>query len=107
MAIRTIVARSLFTCFLTLAIGSIAAPHAMAQHVVTDSEAGRLTLDSLTATPAPVYRHVVAYRMSRSNRSTAMRGQTVRGLEDVVYRRAYRRPVAATSRHTFSRRHRS
>jgi hypothetical protein len=35
---------------------------AFAQHVVTDDEAGKLTLDALTATPRPVYRPVVAYR---------------------------------------------
>lgn len=106
MAIRTIVARSLFACLLTLAVGSIAAPQAMAQHVVTDSEAGKLTLDSLTATPAPVYRHMVAYRMPRSNWSTAARGRTVRGVQDVVYRRAYRRPIASSSRYAVSHRRR-
>lgn len=38
----------------------VAAPHGAYAHVVTDDEAGRLTLDALTATPAPV-RHI-AYR---------------------------------------------
>ncbi|MGI4746156.1 MAG: hypothetical protein ACRYGI_16570 [Janthinobacterium lividum] len=107
MAIRTIVARSLSACLLTLAVGSIAAPQAMAQHMVTDGEAGKLTLDSLTATPAPVYRRVIAYhtpRASRSNWSSAVRGGTVRGVHSVVYHHAYRQPVLATSHHVASHR---
>lgn len=104
MAIRTIVVRSLFACVMTLAVGSIAAPRAMAQHMVTDGEAGKLTLDSLTATPAPVYRHVVAYHAPRSSWSSSARGRTVRGVHSVIYRRAYRQPAMATSHHVATRR---
>ena len=47
---------------------------ARAQHLVTDNEAGKLTLDALTATPAPVYRpvyralHRPAMAMRRAHR---------------------------------------
>lgn len=106
MAIRTIVARSLFACFLTLAVGSVAAPQALAQHVVTDGEAGKLTLDSLTATPAPVYRRVAYHvpRASHSSWSFAARGRTTHAVRSVVYHRAYRQPVMATSHHSVSHR---
>ena len=40
----------------------LTAPAAFAQHVVTDFEAGKLTLDALTATPRPIYRPIVAFR---------------------------------------------
>ncbi len=56
MSFRAVAARSLL--FFALA-GGVATP-AFAQHVVTDDEAGKLTLDALTATPAPVHR--VSYR---------------------------------------------
>lgn len=62
MTIRSVVAKSLFSCFLVAAIGS-AAP-AFAQHVVTDDEAGKLTLDALTAAPR-VFVHRAAYRPVR------------------------------------------
>ena len=42
----------------------IASPPAFAQHVVTDTEAGKLTFDALTATPRPIYRPIVAFRRS-------------------------------------------
>jgi hypothetical protein len=63
---RAIVARSLLVFSLAAGAGMAATP-AHAQHVVTDGEAGKLTLDALTATPAPVV-HRVAYR-SLSRRS--------------------------------------
>ncbi len=65
MALRAAVARRIFACFLTAAAGSVAAP-AFAQHVVTDNEAGKLTLDALTATPRPIF-HRVVYRPARSS----------------------------------------
>jgi len=40
----------------------MAAPPACAQHVVTNTEAGKLTFDALTATPRPIYRPIVAFR---------------------------------------------
>ncbi len=66
MALRAAVARRIFACFLTAAAGSAVAAPAFAQHVVTDGEAGKLTLDALTATPRPVFRRVV-YRPARSS----------------------------------------
>ncbi|MBB2204288.1 hypothetical protein HLH27_04550 [Gluconacetobacter takamatsuzukensis] len=39
-----------------------ATPHGAQAHVVTNDEAGRLTLDALTAVPAPVPVRHVAYR---------------------------------------------
>ena len=103
MAIRAVVARSLFACFLTIAAGSALAPAAMAQHVVTDNEAGKLTLDALTATPMPVVRHVIAYRTARNSWAPA-RGRSVRAYRMVSYSRAARVPVSvpthyATARH--------
>ncbi len=48
---------------MTALLGCAALPlQAHAQHVVTDAEAAKLTLDSLTATPRPIYRPVVAFR---------------------------------------------
>ena len=54
---------------------------ALAQHVVTDYEAGKLTLDALTATPVPVVHHIV-YRMPRY--------QTVRAVHATAYRHGIR-----------------
>ncbi len=62
MTIRSVVAKSLLSCFVVAAIGS--ATPAFAQHVVTDDEAGKLTLDALTATPR-VFVHRAAYRPLR------------------------------------------
>jgi hypothetical protein len=55
--VRSAFARILLVCVLA---GGVATP-ALAQHVVTDNEAGKLTLDALTATPAPVF-HRAVYR---------------------------------------------
>ena len=66
MALRAFAARRLFACFLVAAAGSAMAAPAFAQHVVTDDEAGKLTLDALTATPRPVV-HRVIYRQVRSS----------------------------------------
>ena len=66
MTIRSVAARTLFGCFLAAAAGSAAAP-AFAQHVVTDDEASKLTLDALTAAPRVVVVHRVAYRPVRMN----------------------------------------
>ena len=54
---------SLRAALIAALLGCAAVPgQAYAQHVVTDVEAAKLTLDSLTATPRPIYRPVVAYR---------------------------------------------
>ncbi len=48
---------------MTALLGCAALPvQAHAQHLVTDAEAAKLTFDSLTATPRPLYRPVVAFR---------------------------------------------
>ena len=71
---------SLRAALITVLLGCTALPlQAHAQHVVTDAEAAKLTLDSLTATPRPIYRPVVAFR--RVHRpgyvSRAMHGSAV------------------------------
>ncbi len=76
---------SLRAALITALLGCVALPaQAYAQHVVTDAEAAKLTFDSLTATPRPIYRPVVAFR--RVHRpgyvSRAMRASSVS-----VYRR--------------------
>ncbi len=54
---------SLRTALLAALLGGAAlTSQAYAQHVVTDAEASKLTFDSLTATPRPIYRPVVAFR---------------------------------------------
>ncbi len=54
---------SLRIALLTALLGCAALPsQAYAQHLVTDSEAAKLTFDSLTAVPRPIYRPVVAFR---------------------------------------------
>ena len=65
MDVRASVVKGLFACFLTVAAGSGLTAPALAQHVVTDYEAGKLTLDALTATPRPMV-HRVMYRPSRT-----------------------------------------
>jgi hypothetical protein len=59
------VALRLFFISAVLGLGllsSVGTTSALAQHVVTDQEAGKLTLDSLTATPRPIYRPILAVR---------------------------------------------
>ncbi len=63
MTIRSVVAKSLLGCFLVVAAGTASVP-AFAQHVVTDDEASKLTLDALTAAPRVVV-HRAAYRPVR------------------------------------------
>lgn len=70
----------------------VAPPHAAQAHVVTNDEAGRLTLDALTAIPAPVrhvaYRHDarVVHVASISDRHSAHATVRSRGLvHNVVY----------------------
>ncbi len=63
MTIRLAAARSLFAGFLIVATGAASVP-AFAQHVVTDGEASKLTLDALTATPRVIV-HWAAYRSVR------------------------------------------
>ena len=55
MSIRASFVAALF-CY--VALPACLASNAHAQHVVTDTEAGKLTLDALTATPQPVIRPV-------------------------------------------------
>ncbi len=81
MAIRATIAKTLLAAGLALG-----ATPAMAQHVVTDYEAGKLTLDALTATPIPVVHHVV-YRTSRYE---ADRYRTVRAVETASFRHSVR-----------------
>ena len=76
---------SLRIALLTALLGCAAvSAQAYAQHLVTDTEAAKLTFDSLTAVPRPIYRPVVAFR--RVHRpgyvSRAMHGSTAS-----VYRR--------------------
>ena len=80
MAIRAALATTLFA-----AVGLGVTP-ALAQHVVTDYEAGKLTLDALTATPVAV--HHVIYHMPRY--------ETVRVVHAASFRHGIR---ASTMRH--------
>ena len=57
MSMQAVLTAAALGCALLLT-----APAAFAQHVVTDMEAGKLTLDALTATPRPVYRPIMAFR---------------------------------------------
>ncbi len=91
VAIRATFAKTLFAAALTLG-----ATPALAQHVVTDYEAGKLTLDALTATPIPVVHHIIYH---------AGRTQTVRAVQAASFRHGVR---ASTMIHLgTSRRHRS
>ena len=84
-------AKTLFAAVLALG-----ATPALAQHVVTDYEAGKLTLDALTATPIPVVHHVY-YRTQRYG--------TMRAVQAASFHRGIR---VSTMRHlgTSHRRHR-
>ncbi len=89
MTLRPAVARSLFACLLTLAAGA-AAP-ALAQHVVTDDEASKLTLDALTAAPRVVV-HRAAYRpvrMSWSDGWGRARGRSAGLLREASFHRGF------------------
>lgn len=92
MAIRAALARRLFACFLTVATAAAVAPAAMAQHVVTDNEAGKLTFDALTATPQPIV-HRVMWRPLRSAWSEQIRQRSVHGFHTVAFRREVREPI--------------
>ena len=96
MAIRASLAKTLLAAGLAPMLALGATP-SLAQHVVTDYEAGKLTLDALTATPIPVVHHIV-YR--------AQRYQTVRAVEAASFRRGIH---ASTMRHLGNshRRHRA
>ena len=103
MTIRSVVAKSLLSCFMVAAIGS--ATPAFAQHVVTDDEAGKLTLDALTAAPR-VFVHRVAYRPMRMSWSDGWnrhgRSRSVGAVHEASFHRgflheaSFRRAVAAT-----------
>ena len=86
VGLRIVFISAVLGCGLFCAAGS---PAARAQHVVTDVEAGKLTLDALTATPRPIYRQVAVFRrMHRSN--VASRSSHV---HYVTYRRRSGRSV--------------
>ena len=90
VTIRSVVARGLFACFLTAAAGTASVP-AMAQHVVTDDEAGKLTLDALTATPRVIV-HRAAYRPGRMSWSEGLnrgRGRSAALLHEASFRRGF------------------
>ncbi|MCQ8276888.1 hypothetical protein NFI95_00290 [Acetobacteraceae bacterium KSS8] len=70
-----------------------AATPALAQHVVTDDEASKLTLDALTATPAPVVRHVVYHAPSRHSAHYSRTAQAHASSHAVVRNVAYKRLV--------------
>lgn len=59
MALRTLILTAALGCGLSCTLGLAVA---RAQHVVTDMEAGKLTLDALTATPRVIYRPILAVR---------------------------------------------
>lgn len=99
MTFRAILARTLLVFSLAAGIGMAVTP-AHAQHVVTDDEAGKLTLDALTATPAPIV-HRVSYR-TLSRRSTYLpaaarvrMGGTRRAVREASWHRAVRLPAAS------------
>jgi hypothetical protein len=94
VTIRAIVAKSLFACFLVAAAGTAATPAAFAQHVVTDNEASKLTLDALTATPR-VFVHRIAFRPARSSWT----GVSARGRSrsvSMVHEASFRHSIRAT-----------
>lgn len=99
MTIRSVVAKGLFGCFLVAALGTASGP-AVAQHVVTDDEAGKLTLDALTAAPRVVV-HRAAYRPVRMSWSEGWgRGRSKSAW--VLHEASYRRGVSreASFRHS-------
>ena len=82
-------------------IGTASMP-ALAQHVVTEQEAAKLTLEALTAPPRPVYRPLIRVA---SYRYLSMRGRW-HGREHLFTRAAYH-PVFRPSHehaHHFHRR---
>lgn len=86
MALRAAVARSLFAVLLTAAAVPAVTSSALAQHVVTDDEAGKLTLDALTATPRALV-HRVVYRPTRGGWAQASRYRSVHVVHEAAYRR--------------------
>ena len=92
VTIRSVVARGLFACFLAAAAGTASVP-ALAQHVVTDDEAGKLTLDALTAAPRVIVRRA-AYRPARMSWSEGWsrdrgRGRSAVLLHEASFRRGF------------------
>ena len=69
---------------------------AHAQHVVTDYEAGKLTLDALTAAPRPVYRPV--YQRIMAVRRTHRPGYVSHMMHGSA-KTAFHRRVASHTRH--------
>lgn len=86
MALRASVARSLFAIMLTAAAVPAISASAFAQHVVTDGEAGKLTLDALTATPR-AFVHRVVYRPTRGGWAQENRYRSVHAVHEASYRR--------------------
>ncbi len=110
MTIRLAAARSLFAGFLIVAplvvVVDAASVPALAQHVVTDGEASKLTLDALTAAPRVIV-HRAMYRPVRMswlqgwNRERG-HGRSAGLLHEASFRRgfaheaAFRRGIRAT-----------
>lgn len=74
-----------------LGIAILSAPGARpaaAQHIVTDREAGKLTLDALTAAPRPVYRPIYRpiYRQVMAMRRIRSAGGVARSMHAAAYR---------------------
>ncbi|WP_157864086.1 hypothetical protein [Gluconacetobacter diazotrophicus] len=101
VAIRKAALSLLGTGMALLAVGTTSAH---AQHMVTDIEAGRLTLDALTAPPPPV-RHIVYRRAVRTAPVHAYRTALASGthglgthglVRNVVYHPAH---AASSGRH--------
>ena len=80
-----------------LALGMAAAPlAAKAQHVVTEAEASKLTLEALTAAPRPIYR--TYYRPISTVRYEHARARGY-GWQRAVIRTSYRVGVAHRAAH--------
>ena len=95
MTIRSVLAKGLLGCFLVAAAGTAAAP-AFAQHVVTDDEASKLTLDALTAVPRVVV-HRAAYRPVRMGWSDGWSRDRGRSRSAwILHEASYRHSVRAT-----------
>lgn len=86
MAIRAAAARSLLAAFLTVSAVPVVASSAFAQHVVTDDEAGKLTLDALTATPR-LFVHRVVYRPTHASWAQVSRYRSFQAVHEASFRR--------------------
>ena len=87
MLLRNVIFGAFLGCGVLLAA---AAPQARAQHLVTDNEAAKLTLDALTATPRPVYRPIYRQIMAtrRAHRPGYIAHQMHARTENVAFPRS-------------------